>query len=131
MWPNSHSPDVALRLLLDDLERAARRAGFEDLKALLTQWYVIEGMSLIEVGERLHIHENRVRKHLARYGIPLRHRGGAHIIQLVITDDLVNEIARDGIPLVADRLGLEHTVLYTRIRRWLAGQQGPLPDKDG
>lgn len=115
---------MALKLRLDELEIVARRAGFADFKSLLDQWYTVERMGLTEVGERLHITWKRARKHLIRYGIPIRGPGGANNVLIVMTKELVQEIARDGVPAVAARLGVQDSVLYARIRRHIALHPG-------
>jgi hypothetical protein len=111
---------MALKLRLDELEIVAQRAGFADFKSLLDQWYTAEEMSLVEIGERLHVSWPRVRKHLVRYGISVRGPGGPNNVLIVVTNELIQEIARDGIPAAAARLGVQENVLYARIRRWIA-----------
>jgi DNA-binding transcriptional ArsR family regulator len=115
---------MALRLYLYELENVAKHAGFSDYKSLLEQWYKIDGVSLEELAERLHISQLRVRKHLARYGIPLRKRGGANNVKVVLTNALLKEIAKDGIPAVSTRLGVSEGRLYTRIQQWISEHPG-------
>lgn len=108
-----------MKLRLDELEVVARRAGFEDYKALLTQWYLADRMSLTTIAERLYISWPRVKKHLKLYGLEIRNRGGANNVQVVLTMDLIHEIARDGLPAVAGRLGVQYSVLNLRVREWM------------
>lgn len=115
---------MSQRLYLHELETVAKLAGFPDYKSLLQQRYQVECVSLQDLAENLHISQPRLKKHLEKYGIPLRKRGGANNVKIVLTAELIQEIARDGIPAVSMRLGVESSVLYARIRRWISGQTG-------
>lgn len=111
---------MSLRLTLIDLENVARRAGYAEYKDLLVDWYVVQRLALLDIAERLHVTQQRVRKHLVRFGITIRGKGGANNVKVVLTQALLEEVAKDGIPAVAMRLGVAQPVLYARIRAWIA-----------
>lgn len=107
---------MTLRLRLHELEKMAKAAGYEDYKTLLYQLYTTQGMSISELSQRLLISQPRVRQHLLHYKLPIRGKGGANNVKVVMTDTLLREIMRDGVPIVAQRLGVDSVVLYQRLR---------------
>lgn len=108
---------MSVKLRLDQLDDVARASGFENYKAMLQELYVVQRTALVDLAKQLHITEGRVRKHLHRYGIPLRARGGPNNVKIVMTPELYREVCRDGVPAVAERLGVESGVLYARLKK--------------
>lgn len=102
---------MALKRTLQELDRFARKQGFQDYPAMLYEFYTVRGLSLIDIGERCHVHWKRTKKHLIRFKIPLRSRGGANNVKVVMTPELLHEIKVNGVPATADRLGVtEHAI---------------------
>lgn len=114
---------MAIKRPLGELELHARKCGFESYKAFLHEHYVVRNVSLIELAEMLHIHTQRVRKHLLRYGIAIRGRGGPNNCRVVLTPALVSEVIRDGIPAVSERLGVTQHVLRMRVTAYFNAQR--------
>lgn len=108
---------MALKLRLHELDKLAREAGYVDYVGLLHDLYETKGMGLVELAERCHIAIPRLKRHLARYKIPLHKRGGANNVKIVLTQALIDEATRDGVPAVAARLGVPASVLYQRLKR--------------
>lgn len=110
---------MPLKLYLHQLEKMATAAGYESYYALLYEYYIVQKMSMPEVGRRLEITEGRVRKHLVRFGIPVRVKGhipGKHG-EVVMTPTLLQEITRDGVPAVAERMKVPSTSLYLLLKK--------------
>lgn len=108
---------MSVKLPLGTLERIAREHGYADYRSMLYECYVVQGMSLVELARRLHIHHNRLKRHLTRFGIPIRKRGGRNHLKIEVTAELLEETIRDGIPAVALRLGVTQSALHARIHR--------------
>ena len=107
---------MATRMKLKDLERLAQETGYPDYRTLLYELYVVQRIGLYELAARCHMHYRRVRKHLIRFGIQVRGRGGANNVKIVLTPQLLREVMKDGIPAVADRLGVHSSVLRARLK---------------
>lgn len=99
-----------------ELNELAKGAGYASYPELLYDFYVARHYSLHECGARLGINWMRVRRHLERFEIPVRKRGGPNNVKVVLTEQLVGEIMRDGLAAVALRLGVSYSVLYSRVR---------------
>lgn len=108
---------MAFKLRLDQLEKLARDTGYEDYKSMLVELYAVQRLSLAELAARCGISTERLKRHLARYGLTLRGRGGANNVKVVITPELRREVLLDGVPAVAKRLGVSPLVLYTKMVR--------------
>lgn len=114
---------MSLQLQLHELEAVARKAGYPDYRALLYDYYVTQGFSIEETGRRLGIARYRVRRHLVRFGITLRSKGGPNNVKIVVTKELLHEVALDGIAEVARRLGVYSPTLRASIQRYVESQQ--------
>lgn len=100
-----------------DWTNTAQRLGYDSEAAMWTDYYVTKGLSVSQLAKRLDVSRNTIRDSLDRCGITIRGRGGPNNQKLDITDELVEEIRRDGITKVAKKLGLSYTTLYKRIYR--------------
>lgn len=99
-----------------EFEVLASRLGYRNEVALWEDLYVTKGLSLSQISRKLDVSRNVIRLALARAGIPPRKRGGPNNARVVLTQELIDEIRRDGLPTVARRLGLSHSTLYKRLR---------------
>lgn len=106
---------MAVRLRLSDLENLAQKAGFESYQQMLHELYTVQGLGLYQLAERCHIHYKRVRRHLNRFGIPIRGRGGPNSVKVVFTPELLTEIIKNGVEPTAQRLGITPVVLRSRL----------------
>lgn len=108
---------MVLKLLLHQLDQLARSAGYEDYKSALHELYVTQGLGLAQLASRFNISQGRVRRHLARFEIPLHGRGGLQHRKVIVTQELLQEIAREGVPAVAAKLGVEPPILYQKLKQ--------------
>lgn len=107
---------MTLRLKLHQLEKVAQAAGHEDYKSMLYDLYVVQRLSLSTIASQLDVTMGRIRRHLVRYQIPVRGKGGPNNVKVVVTDDLVLEAAKYGIGATAQRLGVSVTTLTRQLR---------------
>lgn len=107
------------RRSLQELEDLAAKQGYPSYKDMLHELYVVQGKGLHEIAAMCHVFYRRTRKHLLRFGIPIRARGGPNNVKVVLTDVLVQEIIRDGVPAVAERLGVTDGVLRLRLAQYV------------
>lgn len=114
---------MSIKPTLTALEQLAQERGYSSYYELLYDMYVMKGMSLHAVGESLHIYDRRVRKHLLRFGIAIRGKGGPNNVKVELTEDLLREINVNGISVVADRMGVSYQSLLDRLKR----HYGPKP----
>jgi len=79
--------------------------------------YTTRRLSISQLSRKLDVGRNTIRASLGKSGIVLRKRGGPNNQRLVVTDELVEEVRKDGVAAVAKRLKLDYTTLYKRIYR--------------
>lgn len=96
-------------------DETAVKLGFESEEAMWQDYYIVRKLSITQLAERLGVSRNTVRAALERLEIPVRSRGGPNNQKLDVTDELVDEIRRDGIAAVAKRRGLSYTTVYKRL----------------
>lgn len=106
---------MAIQLTLLRLNELAIRNGFADYQSMLYDLYVMQGFSIENIANRFHVHQRRIRRHLTMYGIRIRSRGGPNYMRIVLTQSLIEEVLRDGIAAVAERLGVDGANLRQRL----------------
>ena len=107
---------MTVKQRLSDLDRLARESGFESYQSMLYELYVVRGMGLYELSRRCHVYYRRTRKHLKRFNIPIRSRGGPNNLKVALTLELLEEIVKNGVAATAERLGVAHVALHQRLR---------------
>lgn len=110
---------MAMKRTLSELEDQAQRGGYPSYKDMLYELYIAQELSIPQVGELCNTTEMRVKRHLRRFGIARRVRVRT-TTRFVMTDTLLGEIVRDGIPAVAHRLGTNTMTLEKHARMFLA-----------
>lgn len=68
---------------MEDWHGIARLCGFEDEKSMLTQFYVVEGLPVSDIAERLNCGPATIANRLTKHQIPKRSRGGANNSQII------------------------------------------------
>jgi hypothetical protein len=101
----------------------------EVLGAVLRELYVKRGLSIPKMMRALHMSQGRVYQLLKEYSIPVRGEGGSKPKRIHLTQELLDEIASDGISTVAGRLGVYRSALTSRLERGMA--VGHIVVKDG
>lgn len=97
-------------------ETLALTLGYDSPLEMWTDLYVTRKLSIAQLSRKLDVSRNTVRDSIRRAGIKLKGRGGPNNRRLIVTDELVEEIRRDGISTVAKRLEIDYTTLYKRLR---------------
>lgn len=108
---------MSLKRSLTELDQFAKQQGFEDYSKMLYEFYTVQGLSLVEISSRCHVHWKRTKKHLFRFKIPLRGRGGANNVKVLMTPELLHEIKVNGVPATADRLGVTEHAIRSQLKR--------------
>lgn len=76
--------------------------------------------SIAQLCEMFAVSSYTIRKKLAEHGVTVRGRGGPHAMKILeMTQDLVDEMARDGVDSVAARLGVTKFTLFRRKKIFL------------
>ena len=96
-------------------EDLAKELGYADEVTMWKDRYEAQKVSITVLAANLGVSRNAVRSALERCNIPIRTRGGANNCKFAITDALVEEVKKDGIKSVAERLGVSYSTLYKRI----------------
>jgi transposase len=78
-------------------------------------FYVTKSLSIGDLAKKLDVSRNTVRMRLNACGVTSRNRGGPNNQKLELTDEIVEEIRKDGIAVVAKRLDLSYTTIYKRL----------------
>lgn len=107
-----------------DLEEEARKAGYADLQERLYQLYEEQKLSLSECAAVLHTASSTCARLLVENGITVRSRGGPNHQLFEVTEQLIEEVEREGVRQVAARLNVVYSTLYNRLSRL-----GKLPGK--
>jgi len=113
-----------------DWAPTAARLGYESELAMWTDLYIDRGLSISTLATKLDVSRNTVRTSLERLNIAIRKQGGPNNQKLNITDELVDEIKREGIAAVAKRLNLSYTTVYKRLYRVRGLKVSDLHPKD-
>lgn len=91
--------------------------GYDDDVEMWRDLYESKSLSISQLSRKLGVSRNVVRACLEKAGIKKKKRGGPNNTRCVVTDEMVEEIRRDGISAVAKRLGLDYTTLYKKLKR--------------
>lgn len=91
------------------------RLGYKSETEMWEDLYIAQGMSITELAKSLGVSRNKIRASLTNCGVPFRGRGGPNHQKLEVTDELIEEIKKDGIAAVAKRLRLSYTTVYKRV----------------
>lgn len=110
---------MSVKLRLDQLEALAHSIGYESYRDMLQDLYVVQGMSFYEIAKRCNVSYDRTKKHLKRFGIPIRGRGGRHesTTKIKMTPALVQEIYENGLTSTAERLGVDSSRLLQQLKK--------------
>jgi len=95
----------------------AHRLNYPNEEAMWLDLYSVRKLSVGALAKKLDVSRNTIRTSLDRASVPVRKRGGSNNTKLQITDELVEEIRRHGIAVVARRLHLSYTTVYKRLYR--------------
>lgn len=101
---------------LIDWQSVAKRLGYDSPTRMWEDLYLEKKLSISQIETKLDVSRNVVKEQLTKAGIASRSRGGPNNAKVVITDELIAEMKRDGIKAVASRLQLSYTTLYKRLR---------------
>jgi transposase-like protein len=100
-----------------DWTPVAQRLGYDTEWAMWNDLYVTRALSITQLAKKLDVSRNTVRSALDRLQIDIRRRGGPNNQKLEITDELIEEVKKDGVAAVAKKLGLPYSTLYKRLYR--------------
>lgn len=100
------------------LEEVAHKRGFDSCAIMLHDMYVVQEIPIEKISKLLYTPMWSLRKRFSELGIGVKSRGGKNHVRFEMTQELYNEVCRDGVMTVADRLGIDALALNTRIKRW-------------
>lgn len=93
---------------------------------MLQDMYSIQEISIHDLARMLYIPMKTLRSRMLLLGITMRPRGGKHpeVVKSEITPGLVDEVTRDGVPAVAERLGIDPVALQVKLKKWFEDNKG-------
>lgn len=97
------------------LEDLAQRHGFSSFAEWLRDLYIVQKVPIQKISEQLFTPMWTLRKKFDELGINVRTRGGPNHVHIHMTEELYQEVCRDGIPAVCERLGVEYMALRRRL----------------
>jgi hypothetical protein len=100
-----------------DWNITARGLGYPDEAGMWEDLYVRKRCSIAKLSRDLDVSRNTIRLSIEKAGLSLRRRGGPNNRPPDLTDELVEEIKKEGIAAVAKRLHMPYATLYKRFRR--------------
>lgn len=102
------------------LDALAREQGWENAETMVKDLYEVKRWSLKRLTIMLQLPtQYLLQQWMKNWGIEIKGRGGRNNLKFDLTPQLVEEVTRDGITAVADRLGISRTRLYTRLQEYL------------
>lgn len=96
----------------------AQNTGYENRAQMLYQMYVIDRVPIERIAHILVTPMWSLRKQFDEFQIEVRTRGGRNNVKVEVTEELVAEASRDGVPTVAARIGVDPVTLGLRLKRW-------------
>ncbi len=94
---------------------AANKLGYPSEHEMWSDLYLAQGLSVLQLAERLGVSRNTVREALSRHGITPRQRGGANNQKVFLTDEIIERVRVYGIAQVARELKVAYATLYKRL----------------
>jgi DNA-binding NtrC family response regulator len=95
----------------------AQRLGYASDEAMWADLYDVKHLSVAALATRLGISRNAIRSTLKKRGAGMRKRGGANNRREDLSDEIIDEVRKDGVMAVAKRMKVKYTTLYKRLRR--------------
>lgn len=95
----------------------SKSLGYDSTDGMWKDLYLEKKLSIGQLSRKLDVSRNVVRLELSKAGIKARGRGGPNNSHVVLTEELLDEIRRDGLTATAKRLGLTYPALYMRLRK--------------
>ena len=89
--------------------------GYDSETAFWQDLYVEKKLSIAQLSRKLDVSRNVIRDCLKKAGVTSRKRGGPNNSKVVLTEELIEEVRKDGIAVVAKRLEMDYTTLYKRL----------------
>lgn len=99
------------------LDEVLRLSPYDSVEHMLRDLYEVQRWSIPKLMQHLGLAEVTVKSLLRHFGIKTRTRGGANNVKVVLTEELIAEISRDGVTAVALRLGVDYTTLQTKLKK--------------
>lgn len=100
------------------LDSVAQERGFENAAAMLHDMYVVQHIPIQKIADTLFTPIWTLRKRFDDVGITVKGRGGRNNVKYEITEELYQEVLRDGIEIVCSRLGVESVPFRQRLQKW-------------
>jgi hypothetical protein len=100
-----------------DWDSLAKAAGLNSGKELLQRSYSEERNSISGMASKYGCGTNTIRAALQRYGIEVRGRGGVNFQKVVLTEEFLAELRRDGVLAVANAYEVDASAIYKALRR--------------
>lgn len=101
---------------MSEWDEFCSQLGYKNEGDMWKDLYITKDLSITDIARKLNVSRNVVRAALARTNIPPRKRGGPNNSRLVMTEELLEEVKKNGVMAVARRLGLDYSTLYKRLR---------------
>jgi transcriptional regulator of acetoin/glycerol metabolism len=101
---------------MTDWTTIAKTLGYASDAAMWQDLYVTQRLSIDTLSTRLGVGRNTIRQTLKKHNVVIRGRGGANNNALDLTDEVIEEVRKNGVLAVAKRLEINYTTLYKRLR---------------
>jgi transposase-like protein len=96
-------------------EALAKSLKFQDEKAMWQEYYEKRGLSITVLSNKLACSPHSVRSRILVSGLQLRKRGGPNAQKLEITQEVLDQVLKIGVPKTAKLLNVTAQTLYRRL----------------
>lgn len=107
----------------DNWNSLAKAMGYASDREMFRKLYVEDGKTIAQLREQFSCTQFAIKKKLIEHGITIRSRGGARSVKIAsFTQEMLDEINRDGIRETAKRYGVSRYSLFRHRRMFLERQ---------
>ena len=104
------------------LEKVAEERGYDSIESMLYDMYAVQRIPLKRLRELLYTPMWSLRRRLGEI-CKMRSRGGRNNVKVEMTEELYNEVIADGVPTVADRIGVDQVSLQLRMMQYALSRE--------
>lgn len=105
--------------------------GYASVREMLHDWYVHRHISIGNIAKMLWMSFQNTRELLLEHEVPIRDLGERlHNGRVAVTQALIDEVCRDGVECVSQRLNVDQGTLRFHLKKWIASRSVGIKEKE-